>query len=790
MNLSMKWLSDYVELDVTPRQYADAMSMSGSKVEGYEIEGEEITKVVAGKILSVEPHPDADKLVVCQVEVGAEAPIQIVTGAKNVFPGAVVPVALDGSTLPGGVKIKKGKLRGQVSNGMMCSLSELNLTVHDFPNGIEDGIYLIEDPCQPGDDIHDVLGLNDVAVEFEITSNRPDCLSIIGLARETAATFSKPLKLHTPQVKGTGGDIAEYLSVEVQNPKLCMRYSAKAVKNVKIGPSPRWMRERLRACGVRPINNIVDITNYVMLEYGQPMHAFDLKYVEGGKITVRNAREGEHITTLDDVDRALSPEMLVIADAKKPVAVAGVMGGEFSGIMEDTQTVIFESACFGGASVRRTARKLGLRTESSGRYEKGLDPNNTYGALLRACELVELLGAGEVVDGLIDVNNASAERRQIPLEPAWINRFLGISLTGEEMAHILRRLDFQVEDGVVTVPTFRSDIEHKADVAEEVARLYGYNNIPTTQFSGTVQAILTSEQKYQRLIHRSLLALGLSEICTYSFISPSYYDRIALPAGSPLRDSLRIKNPLGEDTSVMRTTGVPSMLETLARNYNNRNQQAWLYEIAKSYHKQGEEELPLEAEKIVIGLYGSCDFYTLKGVVETLFRQLNLAEYDVEPCQDNPTYHPGRCAVLSFPEGVFGTLAEVHPQVLKTYGIDCKAYIAELDITAMMAHTLPERQYTPLPKFPATTRDLALVCDEELPILHIEKVIQSAVKQNLEKITLFDIYRGQQVGEGKKSVAYSITMRSPDKTLTDEEADAAVSRILKGLAPLGVTLRS
>ena len=584
MNLSMKWLSDYVELDVTPRQYADAMSMSGSKVEGYEIEGEEITKVVAGKILSVEPHPDADKLVVCQVEVGAEAPIQIVTGAKNVFPGAVVPVALDGSTLPGGVKIKKGKLRGQVSNGMMCSLSELNLTVHDFPNGIEDGIYLIEDPCQPGDDIHDVLGLNDVAVEFEITSNRPDCLSIIGLARETAATFSKPLKLHTPQVKGAGGDIAEYLSVEVQNPKLCMRYSAKAVKNVKIAPSPRWMRERLRACGVRPINNIVDITNYVMLEYGQPMHAFDLKYVEGGKITVRNAREGEHITTLDDVDRALSPEMLVIADAKKPVAVAGVMGGEFSGIMEDTQTVIFESACFGGASVRRTARKLGLRTESSGRYEKGLDPNNTYGALLRACELVELLGAGEVVDGLIDVNNASAERRQIPLEPAWINRFLGISLTEEEMAHILRRLDFQVEDGVVTVPTFRSDIEHKADVAEEVARLYGYNNIPTTQLSGAVQAILTSEQKYQRLIHRSLLALGLSEICTYSFISPSYYDRIALPAGSPLRDSLRIKNPLGEDTSVMRTTGVPSMLETLARKYNNRNDQAWLYEIANSFH--------------------------------------------------------------------------------------------------------------------------------------------------------------------------------------------------------------
>ncbi len=792
MNLSMKWLSDFVCVDCTPREYSEAMTMSGSKVEGYEIEGSEISNVVVGKVLSVEQHPDADKLVVGQVDVGKDAPIQIVTGASNVVPGALVPCALDNSTLPGGVKIKKGKLRGVESNGMMCSLGELNLTQHDFPYAITDGILLIEEACKPGDDIREALGLNDMSVEFEITSNRPDCLSVIGLARETAATFGLPLSLHEPVVKGSGGDINELLSVRVENQSLCHRYVAKVVKNVKIGPSPRWMRERLRASGVRPINNLVDITNYVMLEYGQPMHAFDLKYVEGNQIVVRNAKAGESIVTLEGVEHALSAEMLAICDAKKPVAVAGVMGGEYSGIMDDTNTVVFESACFDGASVRTTAKKLGLRTESSARFEKGLDPANCMPAVLRACELVELLGAGEVVDGVIDLDSSPAKAEPLTLDCDWINRFLGISVSREEMVKTLETIGFTVDGDQVVAPSFRIDIEGKADIAEEIARFYGYNNIPSTVMQGEAKAILTPKQKFERKVIDVMLGAGCNEIMTYSFISPKYYDKICLPAESECRNSVVISNPLGEDTSVMRTTTLPSMLEVLARNYNNRNAAAWLYEIGNEYIPQGENVLPQENPQLTIGLYGDdADFYTLKGMVEAVLQTANLVDWDIAPEKTNPTFHPGRCAVISKAGKQIAVLGEVHPTVLDNYGIGVKAYLAKLDMTAMQQLQAPERQYRPLPKFPATTRDLSLVCEEELPIIEIEKAVKAAVNASiLEAVKLFDVYQGSQIEAGKKSVSYSVVLRAMDRTLTDEEADNAVRKILKALEKLGVFLRS
>ncbi|MEG1965355.1 MAG: phenylalanine--tRNA ligase subunit beta, partial [Oscillospiraceae bacterium] len=500
MNLSMKWLKEYVDIDVAPREFSEKMTMTGSKVEGFEIEGSEISKVVVGKVLSVVKHPNADTLVICQVDVGKSEPIQIVTGAKNLSDGSIVPVALDGSTLPNGVKITKGKLRGEISNGMMCSLKELNLAINDFPYAIEDGIFVLQEDCKIGQDIREAIGLNDTSVEFEITSNRPDCLSMIGLAREAAITFDTPLNLHQPVVKGSDGNINDMLSVEVKNTELCSRYCAKIVKNIKIEPSPRWMRERLRACGIRPINNIVDITNYVLLEYGQPMHAFDYKYVNGKKITIRNANDGEEITTLDDITRKLSSEMLVISDEKGPSAVAGVMGGEFSSIMDDTTCVVFESANFQRGSVRRTAKKLGMRTESSSRFEKGLDPQNTLPALNRACELVELLGAGEVVNGVIDIDNSSKEQTVIPFNPQWINNFLGINLTDNEIKDILTKLDFVVSNGNIYVPSYRADVENKADIAEEIVRIFGYNNVPTVELKGSAKATLSPKQKFERTV--------------------------------------------------------------------------------------------------------------------------------------------------------------------------------------------------------------------------------------------------------------------------------------------------
>lgn len=792
MDLSIRWLKDYVDIgDISMRDFSEAMSMSGSKVEGWTTEFEDVKNVVVGKILSVEPHPDSDHLVICQLDVGQQEPVQIVTGASNVHVGDMVPAALHKSQLPNGVKITKGKLRGVMSNGMMCSIAELNLTKGDFPYAAEDGIFLLQEDCQVGQDIASAIGCNDTCVEFEITPNRPDCLSVLGLAREAAVTFGKELKMHTPEVKGCGGDIHDYLSVEVRNPQLCPRYTAKVVKNVKIGPSPRWMRERLRASGVRPIDNIVDITNYVMLEYGQPMHAFDIEYVKDHKIIVRNAVSGETIQTLDGVDRTLSEDMLVIADSEKASAVAGVMGGEHSGINENTHTVVFESACFKGSSVRITAKKLGMRTESSGRFEKGLDAQNCLPAVMRACELVELLGAGEVVDGVIDVDNTNYQPTRIHLDADWTNRFLGTDIPKEQMVKILTDLQFQMEGDEIIVPSFRSDVEHKADIAEEIARFYGYNNIPTTIAKGSPEGGYNEYQKFERVVNQNMLAQGMYEIMTYSFVSPKQYDKIRLPKDDPKRQSVVIRNPLGEDTSIMRTNAIPSMMDILSKNYNNRNGAVSLYEIGNEYIPVEGELLPDEVPNLVLGMYGDGkDFFTLKGVVENLLDTLAIREYDVDAKSDDPTFHPGRCAVLSKDGEEFGIIGEVHPLVCANYGINTRVYVGKLKLRKLFAMMDTQRSYVPMPKFPASTRDLALLCDDALPVMTMEKAIKAAAGKILEKIELFDVYKGSQIAQGKKSVAFNISMRASDRTLTDEEVNGAMSKILKALEELGAQIRS
>lgn len=794
MNLSMRWLSEFVTLDdMTPRAFAESMTMSGSKVEGWEVEGEEIHNVVVGKILSLERHPDSDHLWICQVDVGAETPVQIVTGAQNLREGDFVPAALHNSNLPGGKKIKKGKLRGVESNGMLCSLGELGLTVHDFPNAIEDGIFVLGDDCDrtPGKGICEAIGLNDTKVEFEITSNRPDCFSVIGLAREAAATFQKPLRLHTPEVKAGHGDCSSLLDVQIEEEKLCQVYSARIVKNVRVKPSPRWMRERLRAMGVRPINNIVDITNYVMLEYGQPMHAFDLRYIEDSKIRIRRAKDGETITTLDGVERKLTPNQLVIADAKKPVAIAGVMGGEYSGIMDDTTTIVFESANFLGSSVRVTARDQGMRTDASARYEKGLDPNNCLPALQRACELVEMLDAGDVMDGIIIDDRSSHEQRKIKLDVEWINQFLDVDLTREQMEAILKKIDCAMEGDDILIPSYRPDLEHKADIAEEIVRFYGYNKVSSTSIRGGAQGKYSDRQKFDRDISETMRALGLDEIMTYSFISPKYYDKINMPENDDLRNSVKISNPLGEDTSIMRTVALPSMMEILARNYNNRNAEAFLFELAREYIPTTEDQLPEEKNKLIAGLYGeNLDFFALKGMVETLLDKLSVYDYDIEAVKDAYSYHPGRCARLTIDGKDLGILGEIHPQVTERYGISCRVYSFTLDADVMFAYAQREKQYKPLPKFPAVTRDLALLCDDSIPVLTLEKAMKKAAGPLLESIKLFDVYKGKQIEAGKKSVAFSLTLRSADSTLTDEQAVATVNKIIKALEALGAVLRS
>ena len=795
MKLNRKWINeDFVDLsNVSDKEFVETLTVFGQKVETWERMDADIKNVVVGKVLSMVRHPNSDHMFICQVDVGQEEPVQIVTGAQNVHEGDLVPAALHNSWLPGGVHITKGKLRGEVSNGMLCSFAELGLTQNDLPGVFADGIWILEpDAGKPGDDINPIIGNDDTVVDFEITNNRPDCYSIIGLAREAAAAFGKPMKHHEPVVKGSdAGSIFEHLDVEVPATALCNRYSSRMVANVKIGPSPKWLRQRLRANGVRPINNIVDITNYVMLEYGQPMHAFDYRYVSSGKIVVREAKDGETLTTLDGTVRNLKAGMLVIADENKPIGLAGIMGGENSEIKDDTTMVVFESANFNGTSIRQTALALGMRTEASGKFEKSLDPMMTIPAVQRACELVELLECGDVLDGTIDIIHYVPETRKLPLEPEKINHLLGTSIPKEDMVMYLNRLEIPVEDDAIIVPSFRPDLVRMVDIAEEVGRSFGYNEIPVTQFRTATHGGYSQEMKLEVKAGTLCRAMGYSEIITYSFTSPTVFDQIRIPADSPLRRAMRIQNPLGEDTSIMRTIALPSMLEILGRNNAYHNKAAKLYEIAKIYLPVEGQPLPEEPKMLVFGSYGEKEtFFKLKGELEAVFAGLRMkkARYTAE--KNNPSYHPGRCASISIDGVEIGVMGQVHPLVAKNYGIDSEVYCAELSFTKMLGLRLPEPTFAPLPKYPAVSRDLALICDEALTVAQVEDVISASAGKLLRKIQLFDIYRGVGVPEGKKSMAFSLELRADDRTLTDSDSEKVVSNVLSALKEkLNATLR-
>ena len=799
MNLSRKWLNEFVEIDAGDRDFAEAMTLSGSKVELTHDMGGEIKNVVVGKVLSQVRHQNSDHMWVCQVDAGKGEPLQIVTGAQNVKVGDLVPVALDGSLLPGGKEIKAGMLRGELSNGMLCSFQELGLDQRDFPSAYPDGIWILSDDPEltgltVGEDIRTAVGLDDHVVEFEITPNRPDCLSVIGLAREASATFDVPMTLHEPVVKGGGeGVLPELLDVETPDPELCPRYTARMVRNVKIGPSPKWMRERLRAMGVRPINNIVDITNYVMLEYGQPMHAFDYRYVNGGKIIVRRAAEGEKLTTLDGKEHTLTANHLVIADEGRAVGLAGIMGGLNSEIAEDTADVVFESACFDGTCIRKGALSLGMRTEASAKFEKGLDPMNTLPAVNRACELVELLGAGEVVDGVIDILNNVPQPRTVLMEPDRVNDLLGTELDPVYMYQLLERVEIHTEKrnfpngpAPVVIPSWRGDVKEMADLAEEVARFYGYNNIPTTLMRGqTTLGGYSPEQRLEQKLGAVCRSCGYDEIITYSFISPTWYDKIGWPADDFHRKSFKILNPLGEDTSIMRTTALPSMLDILARNYNYRNKDVRLYELGRIYLPGHEDGLANEAKVLTLGAYGEgFDFYDLKGVVEAILKDIRAEEVHFETPDELPgavSYHPGRCAAVWAGSDCLGILGQVHPNVSKAFGVDGELYCAELSFDELMNAQGAGAEYVPLPKFPSVTRDIAVVCDEAVTVGKLENAIRRGAKGLLKEAALFDIYRGKGVTEGKKSVAFNLVLRADDRSLTAQEADEDVRSILAAL---------
>ncbi len=800
MNLSMKWLNDYVKADMDIKEFVAEMTMSGSKVETYEYTKGPVEKVVIGKVAEIKKHEDSEKLWICQVDIGTET-IQIVTAAQNVFEGAYIPVVLDGGTVIDRhnhttMKIKKGKLRGEVSCGMFCSYDELGMERTDFPYSSNDGVLVLNDDpdfdkMKVGDDVLKAVGMDDISVEFEITNNRPDCLSVIGLAREASATFNTPLNVETPSFKGNGGDINSELSVSVENTDLCSRYMAAKVKNVKIGPSPRWMVERLRACGVRSINNYVDITNFVMLEYGHPMHAFDARYINGNRIVVRNAKDGEALKLLDEGKEpiALSPEMLVICDAEKPVAVAGVMGGEHSGIWDDTTEVIFESACFDGVSVRRTAKKIGERTEASSRFEKGIDPINAKDALYRALQLVEMLGCGEVVGNVIDIDNSNKTPHKLVHDYKWVNDFLGSDISEEEQIAILERLGYIYDRSTheITVPSVRIDMERPCDIAEEIARIYGYNNIPSTIPSLSSQGKITAEQKFEDKLINIMLTQGCLETMTFSFISPKWYEKIRLPEEQ--RKSVVLTNPLGEDTSVMRTTMIPSMMELIVRNINNRNMSGRFFEIGREYYpKETVDMLPVEKDVLCVGLYGAEEsFFTIKGIAEELFDKIGL-KVKFAKCGDDATFHSGRCAVMTAGDTVIGKIGEIHPIVADNYGVKERIYIATFAIEPMFNNAQLEVKYKALPKFPAISRDLSLVCDKTLASGEIIETIEKSAK-NLEQVSLFDLYEGVGVPEGKKSVSYKLVFRRADKTMETEEADKAVEKVLKALEAIGATLR-
>lgn len=793
MNLPMSWLGDYMDIDVTPKEYADRLTMTGSKVEGYENMGESVQNVVAGKVLTCVDHPDSDHLHVCTVDAGTGEVLQIVCGAPNVKEGIIAPIALVGAVLPGG-KIKKGKLRGVESCGMICSHDELGITEDMLGYEPEYGILILPDDTPIGKDIKDIFGMNETVVEFEITSNRPDCFSIIGLARETAASFNK--KFTVPEIKFTENseNIADTISVEVLDKDKCKRYCARMVKDVKIAPSPSWMQERLRACGVRPINNIVDITNYVLLEYGQPMHAFDLRDLEDNKLVVRRAQDGEVIKTLDEQDRKLTAEDLVIADGKRAVAIAGVMGGFNSEVKDDTTTVVFESATFDGASVRLTAQRVGLRTEASSRYEKGLDYNNTVPAVERACQLVEQLGCGTIVGGMIDVMGNVTDMKTLPLRPEKINAFLGTDIPTADMIKIFDALEIEtdLDKMTVTPPSFRPDLEGEADIAEEVARFYGYDNVPTTLLSGEATCgRKTERQQIQDKVNELLTAQGMYEIYTYTFTSPSIFDKLNIPTDSALRKTVVISNPLGEDTSVMRTTTIASMLDTLSRNYNYRNASAKMFEVGKVFIPTEQGKLPDEITKITMGMYGdNADFYDIKGICENMFENLNVKKVKYVAVTDNPTFHPGRCAKISAGGKTLGIIGEVHPSVTRKYGIETPVYIAELDFENVFLNIDSNIKFTELPKFPAVTRDIAMLVDKTVPVADIEEIIRKASGKMLESINLFDVYEGEQIPEGKKSVAYNAVYRAADRSLTGDEVQKVFDKAVKNLEyNLGAQLR-
>ena len=794
MKLNRKWLhEEFVDLShISDKEFVETMTIFGQKVETYERLDNEIKNVVVGKVLSIVRHENSDHMWVCQIDDGSGEPVQIVTGAQNVKEGDLVPVARHNSWLPGGVHITKGKLRGVKSNGMLCGLEELGLTVGDFPYAIEDGIFIIEEECSIGDDINKIIGNDDTIVDFEITNNRPDCYSIIGLAREAAAAFDMPMRHHEPVVNGSEvGSIYEHLDVEVPAEQLCNRYTARMVTNVKIAPSPKWLRQRLRANGVRPINNIVDITNYVMLEYGQPMHAFDYRYVGDSKIIVREAEAGETLTTLDGNLRVLKPGMLVIADENKPIGLAGIMGGENSEIKEDTVTVVFESANFNGTSIRQTALALGMRTDASGKFEKNIDPMMTMPAVQRACELVELLQCGDVMDGIIDIVNYVPQPHTVTLEPEKINRLLGTDISMETMVSYLKRLEIPVEGDQILVPSFRPDLNHMADIAEEVARTFGYNEIPITDLKTSTQGGYTANMELEAKTGRQCRAMGYNEIITYSFVSPTSLDQVRVPTDSPLRNTLKIQNPLGEDTSVMRTMVLPSMLEILGRNYAYHNKSVRMYEIGKVYLPVEGEALPEEPKMLILGTYGANEnFFTLKGELEAIFASLRTKKASYTAVKNNPSFHPGRCAEVSIDGVVLGYIGQIHPLVAANYGMDCEVYCAEISFSKLAEMLLPDATYIPLPKYPAVTRDLSIVCDEALTVAQAENTIANAAGKLLRNVKLFDIYRGANLGEGKKSLAFSLELRADDHTLTDADTEPVITKVLAALSEeCGATLR-
>lgn len=805
MRTSLEWIRSMVpELSCTAQEYMDAMTLSGSKVEGYEELDADLEKIVIGQIEKIEKHPDADKLIICQVNVGTGENIQIVTGAPNVKEGDKVPVVLDGGRVAGGhdgkktqggVKIKKGKLRGVESFGMMCSIEELGSTKDMYPEAPEYGIYIFPEDAVVGADAVEELGLHNSVFEYEITSNRVDCFGIIGLAREAAATFRK--EFHPPVVTATGNneDVNDYVKVSVEDTKLCPRYTARVVKNIKIAPSPEWMQRRLAAQGIRPINNIVDITNYVMEEYGQPMHAYDLDTIAGHQIVVKRAEKGQKFVTLDGQERTLDDSVLMICDGEKAIGIAGIMGGENSMITDDVKTMLFEAACFDGTNIRLSSKKVGLRTDASGKFEKGLDPNNAIEAMNRACQLIEELGAGEVVGGVVDVYTTVKEGRNIPFEPEKYNRLLGTDIAPETMLDYFKMLDlgYDKEKNEILVPSWRQDLECDADIAEEVARFYGYDKIPTSLPSGeATTGKLSFKLRVEKLARDIAEFCGFSQAMTYSFESPKVFDKLLLPADSPLRETVVITNPLGEDFSIMRTVSLNGMLASLATNYNRRNQNVRLYELGNIYlpKQTPVTELPEERMQFTLGMYGEGDFYTMKGVVEELFDKLGMhekAEYD--PSDKKPFLHPGRQADIVYHGNVIGYLGEIHPTVAANYAIKERVYVAVLDMPYIVEYASFDRKYRGIAKFPAVTRDLSMVVPKEVLAGDIEKVFDEKGGQYLERYALFDIYEGAQIKRGYKSIAYTLTFRAQDKTLEDADIQNAMNKILKKLEELGIELR-